>query len=60
MSTAMRAPSRPVVAYIAIAAIAALITFDTAATGAVDLFNAPPPFAYGSGQAPTGAHCTAG
>lgn len=43
----------------AIAMIGLILALDLAQSGAPDLFGAPPAFALGSGQAPTGAHCTA-
>lgn len=44
---------------LALALIAVILLVDLAQSGAPDLFSAPPALALGSGQAPTGAHCTA-
>jgi len=51
--------TRPRVALLAIAAIAALVVWDAAATGLPDPFRFPAAIALGSGAAPSGAHCTA-
>jgi len=51
--------TRPFVGLSALALIVAILTLDLARAGAPDLFAAPPTLAFGSGQAPTGAHCTA-
>lgn len=60
MSDTPRVPlSRPVVALLAMAGLAALILADGAATGLPDPMDAPPPVALGSGLAPGGAHCAA-
>ncbi len=53
-------PSRPVVAFLALALLAAILALDTLRSPAVDLFNAPPPVALGSDAAPSGAHCSGG
>lgn len=58
MSETYRFPSRSVVALAAIAIILLLAGLDLKATGGIDPFDAPPPVALGSGQAPGGAHCT--
>ncbi|MCL1627304.1 MULTISPECIES: hypothetical protein [Roseinatronobacter] len=50
---------RQIVGISAIALIGAILALDLARVGAPDLFSAPPALALGSGQAPTGAHCTA-
>lgn len=50
--------SRPMVGFAAVALLAGIVAFDLAASGAPDLFAAPPAFALGSGQAPGGAHCS--
>lgn len=50
---------RPVVGLCALALVGAILALDLVANGAPDLFDAPPAIALGSGQAPTGAHCTA-
>jgi hypothetical protein len=36
-----------------------ILAVDLGTSGLPDLFTAPPAFALGSGQAPSGAHCTA-
>jgi len=51
--------TRPQVAMIALASLAALIVWDASARGLPDPFTFPAPIALGSGAAPTGAHCTA-
>lgn len=43
----------------ALVLVGVILAIDLAANGAPDLFTAPPAIALGSGQAPTGAHCTA-
>lgn len=53
-------PSRPVVAGLALALLAAILALDTLRAPPVDLFAAPPPVALGSGVAPGGAHCSGG
>lgn len=53
-------PSRPVVALLAIGLLLAILALDTLRSPAVDLFDAPPPIALGSGVAPGGAHCSGG
>lgn len=50
---------RSAVALLLIAAFGALVTLDLAATGLPDPLSAPAPAALGSGQEPTGAHCSA-
>jgi hypothetical protein len=47
------------VGLIALVLISGILALDLAQNGAPDLFNAPPALALGSGQAPSGAHCTA-
>ncbi|MFN4057531.1 MAG: hypothetical protein ACK4HW_05040 [Roseinatronobacter sp.] len=51
--------ARPFVGALALALLGAVLALDLARAGAPDLFTAPPAFALGSGQAPSGAHCTA-
>ncbi|MCW1934018.1 hypothetical protein [Pararhodobacter zhoushanensis] len=51
--------TRPVVASLALAAVAALVLWDAAAQGLPEPFRFPAAIALGSGAAPTGAHCTA-
>jgi hypothetical protein len=53
-------PSRPVVAFLALGLLAAILVLDSLRSPAVDLFSAPPPIALGSGVAPGGAHCSGG
>jgi len=50
---------RQAVGLATVALVGLILALDLAATGAPDLFNAPPALALGSGQAPSGAHCTA-
>ncbi|ATX66490.1 hypothetical protein [Roseinatronobacter bogoriensis] len=52
--------SRPVTGFLALALITAILALDLGQSGAPDLFTAPPAFAFGSGAAPEGAHCTGG
>jgi hypothetical protein len=58
----MSAPvlSRPTVGLIALALVTALVALDALRAEPVDPFTVPPPSALGSGQAPSGAHCSAG
>lgn len=58
----MSAPvlSRPTVGLIALALVAALVALDALRAEPVDPFTVPAPSALGSGQAPSGAHCSAG
>lgn len=51
--------ARPRIGLMALALLAALVALDLARSGAPDLFTSPPALALGSGQAPSGAHCTA-
>jgi hypothetical protein len=51
--------TRPRVALIAIAALAALVLWDASASGLPEPFRFPAAIALGSGAAPSGAHCTA-
>jgi hypothetical protein len=51
--------ARPLVGLMALALLGGILALDLARAGAPDLFTAPPAFALGSGQAPSGAHCTA-
>lgn len=55
-----QAPSRPAVGMIALALVAALVALDALRSDPLDPFTVPPPSALGSGQAPGGAHCSAG
>ena len=51
--------SRPLVALIALSALAALLVWDAAVSGLPQPYAFPAALALGSGAAPTGAHCTA-
>ena len=51
-------PSRPFVALATLAFLLLIVGFDLATSTPIDPFDAPPPVALGSGQAPGGAHCT--
>ncbi|TQM92591.1 hypothetical protein [Roseinatronobacter monicus] len=52
--------SRPMTGFLALAFVLAIVALDLGATGAPDLFTAPPALALGSGAAPEGAHCSGG
>ena len=52
-------PARPVVGLLALLLIGVIVTWDLAQAGLPDPFRAPPPLAFGSGAAPSGAHCAA-
>jgi len=51
-------PPRSLVALATIGLLVLLAGADLRATGGIDPFDAPPPVAFGSGAAPSGAHCT--
>ncbi|MDP1930739.1 MAG: hypothetical protein Q8L60_04720 [Gammaproteobacteria bacterium] len=51
-------PGRPLVGTLAIVFIVGLVVIDTVQSAPINPFAAPPPVALGSGEAPTGAHCT--
>lgn len=51
-------PGRPVVGMLALGFILVLLMVDNAESTPINPFNAPPLIAVGSGQAPSGAHCT--
>lgn len=55
----LRTLSRVSVGALTLGLIALILALDLTTSGAPDLFAAPPTLALGSGQAPTGAHCTA-
>ncbi|MGY6705806.1 hypothetical protein [Roseinatronobacter sp.] len=55
-----RTMSRPAVGWLALGLVLGILALDLSRSGAPDLFAAPAPFALGSGEAPTGAHCTGG
>ncbi|SDX62943.1 hypothetical protein [Roseicitreum antarcticum] len=60
LSTQIARPSRPLTGLLALLLLGGILLVDAAGSPPVDLFSAPPPLAFGSGQAPTGAHCTGG
>ena len=51
-------PGRPVVGMLALGLILVLLVVDDAESTPINPFNAPPVIALGSGEAPSGAHCT--
>jgi hypothetical protein len=51
-------PGRPVVGMLALGFILVLLVVDNAESTPINPFNAPPVVALGSGEAPSGAHCT--
>jgi hypothetical protein len=51
-------PGRPVVGMLALGFILVLLVVDDAESTPINPFNAPPVIALGSGEAPSGAHCT--
>lgn len=51
-------PGRPVVGMLALGFILLLLVVDNAESTPINPFNAPPVIALGSGEAPSGAHCT--
>lgn len=55
----LSALSRVAVGGLALAMLCGILALDLVRSGAPDLFTAPPALALGSGQAPSGAHCTA-
>lgn len=59
MTAAPARPPRSVVALSIIAAAAALIAFDLATSEPINPYAAPPPLAFGSGEAAGSAHCAA-
>jgi len=54
----LKLPSRTVVGFITLLFFAALVTIDLALSSPIDPYLAPYPTALGSGQIPSGAHCT--
>jgi hypothetical protein len=52
-------PGRLGTAALVLAAAAAFLAFDLATSEPINPFAAPPPLAFGSGQAAGGAHCAA-
>lgn len=50
---------RPAVGALALALIVLLMGVDLLTAVPIDPYQAPPPTALGSGEAPTAAHCTA-
>jgi hypothetical protein len=57
--SAPASPGRLAVAGLTLAAAAAFVAIDLAASEPIDPFAAPPPAAFGSGLAAGGAHCAA-
>lgn len=53
-------PARAATGFLALALVAGMVLLDATRAPAPDPFAAPPPLALGSGQAPSGAHCTGG
>ena len=51
-------PGRPLVGMLALGFILVLLMVDNAESTPINPFNAPPLIALGSGEAPSGAHCT--
>ncbi len=51
-------PGRPIVGVLALGFILLLLVVDNAESTPINPFNAPPVVALGSGEAPSGAHCT--
>ena len=51
-------PSRTVTGLMTLTLIGLLLIVDTRQSTPINPHAAPPPVALGSGQAPTGAHCT--
>ena len=51
---------RPAVGLIALALVAVLVAADALGSDPIDPWTVPAPAAFGSGQAPGGAHCSAG
>ena len=60
MSSVSGMPSRPLVGLAALVLIAGLVALDALQSMPIDPFTVPAPAALGSGEAPTGAHCSAG
>lgn len=52
--------SRPAVGLIALGIITVLVATDALRSDPIDPWSVPAPAALGSGQAPGGAHCSAG
>ncbi len=55
----MRGPSRVAVGALSLAGVALVLALDLATAVPLDPFQAPPPAAFGSGLAASGAHCAA-
>lgn len=53
-------PGRLAVGGLSLGLIALFVVIDLGMSEPIDPFKSPPPAALGSGQAPTGAHCSAG
>ena len=58
MTRLRKLPSRTFVGFICLLFLAALVTIDLAQSRPIDPYQAPYPTALGSGQIPSGAHCT--
>lgn len=52
--------SRPLVGLAALVLVASIVALDALRSEPIDPFTVPAPAALGSGQAPTGAHCSGG
>ncbi len=59
MTAAPARPGRSIVAAAIIAAGTAIIAFDLATSEPINPYTAPPPLAFGSGEAAGTAHCAA-
>lgn len=51
-------PSRPLIGTLSMVGLAALLILDAEQSIPINPYAAPAPVALGSGEAPTGAHCT--
>ena len=51
-------PGRPVVGFVALMLLLLLVLLDARQSLPINPYSAPAPIAWGSGQAPEGAHCT--
>ncbi len=57
---AQGSPTRPLVGFAALLLVLGIVALDALQAEPVDPFAVPPPVALGSGQAPSGAHCSGG
>ncbi len=55
----MTGPGRVLVGTLSLGAVALVLALDLATAVPLDPFQAPPPAAFGSGLAASGAHCAA-